>query len=126
MVDALGAVREIVEERRLRRHFRQPRIVVHQLILAVFSRDVGPHVGRTELAVRHIEQRRFRNQYVELVAHPPLQGICALVQRYILSHGLILLIESRPTIELSEDFTPARMLVATHKSNVPNNPDGPI
>ena len=73
------AVLEKVEERRLRRHFRQPRIVGHQLIFAVFSRKVRTHVGSAELAVRHIEQRRFRKEYIELIAHLPLEGICALV-----------------------------------------------
>src|SRR5207249_10637454 len=85
---------EIVQKRRLRRHLRQPRTVVPQLMLAVLNREVGTDAGCTELAVRHIEQRRFRNEYIELIAHLPLKGICALVQRCILSHGLILLIES--------------------------------
>jgi hypothetical protein len=34
MVDALSAVSEIIQESRLGRHLRQPRIVVHQLVLA--------------------------------------------------------------------------------------------
>ena len=94
MVDALGAIIKKIGERRLRRHPRQTRIVAHQIILTLSSREVRTRIGRAELAVRHIEQRRFRKKYIELVAHFLLEGICALVQRYILSHGLILLIES--------------------------------
>ena len=89
MVDALGAIIKKIGERRLRRHPRQTRIVGHQII-PLSSREVRTRIGRAELAVRHIEQRRFRKKYIELVAHFLLEGICALVQRYILSHGLIL------------------------------------
>src|SRR5262245_20186347 len=94
MVDALGAIIKKIGQRRLRRHPRQTRIVAHQIILTLSSREVRTCIGRAEFAVRHIEQRRFRKEYIELVAHFLFEGICALVQRYILSHGLILLIES--------------------------------
>src|SRR4030095_1854292 len=100
--------------RRLRRHPRQPGMRAHQIILPLSSREVRTRIGRAELAVRHIEQRRFRKKNIELVAHFLLEGICALVQGYILSHDFILLIESPDYRAFSRLYsrTDAR---ATHK-----------
>src|SRR5262245_1296599 len=104
MVDSLGAVLKIVEKRWLGRHFGQPRIVVHEVILAILSRELRSSGGRAELAVGHIEQRRFRNEYIEIVAHLPLEGIRTRIQRCLVGHNLIL-----PNLFTWRDSTPARM-----------------
>src|SRR5262245_12409412 len=108
MIDAARAALEEIVERRLRGHLRQPRIVAHQLIPAALRRGIRTHIGSAELAISHVEQSRLRNENVELVAHLPLQGICAFVYRNVFSHGSILPIGYLGTLWRLYSWTIAR------------------
>ena len=63
------AVVEIVEQRRLRRHLRQPRVVAHQHVLAGVLRLQRNAAVVADLAVGEVEQKRLGDDALELFFH---------------------------------------------------------
>ena len=87
MIRRAEPVFEEVHQGRLVRHFRQPRVVAHQEMLAGVLRQQGRAVRDAQIAVGEVEQARlYDDRPIELAHHVVLERVGALGECHCIVH----------------------------------------